>query len=83
MIAAQNGHFEAAGVLLEAGAAVNLADNYGSTPLHAAAFHSHDTLVRLLLAAGADPNRMTTVKSLFALLFDFIQLPTRLMDRLP
>jgi ankyrin repeat protein len=64
MLAARNGHCEAAEVLLEAGAAVNLADNYGSTPLHFAAFNSHDTLVRMLLAAGADPNRTNMVPSL-------------------
>ncbi len=68
MFAAENGLCEAKEVLLEAGAAVNLADSNGSTALHLAAFKSDEAVMRLLLAAGADPDRKTTVCSLLALL---------------
>ena len=61
MIAAESGHSEAIQVLLETGAAVDLASSMGSTALHLAAFKSHEAVVRVLLAAGADPNCMNTV----------------------
>lgn len=58
-MAAQHGHIEAATVLLAAGAPVDARDSYGNTPLWKAmfAFQGRDpALVRLLLAAGADPD---------------------------
>ena len=53
-MAAQKGHCEAAKVLLEAGAAVNLANSTGVTALRFAAGKGHEAVVRLLLKAGAD-----------------------------
>ena len=67
MIAVQNGYCEVVRILLEAGAAANLADSKGNTALHTAAFKSHGAVVRMLLAAGADPNRTTRVRLIFAL----------------
>jgi len=48
----------AAEALLEAGAAVDAADTYGSAPLHAAVFNSRGRgeLIALLRQRGADPN---------------------------
>jgi hypothetical protein len=43
-------------LLLADGAAVNVKDNRGWTPLHYAAFWGHDDLVELLLFYGADPD---------------------------
>lgn len=40
--------------LVEAGAEINVAQQGGWTPLHAAAFHGHAPMVELLLAHGAD-----------------------------
>lgn len=44
-----------ASALLASGAAVDLKDNFGFTPLLIAAYQSDPTLVKLLLKAGADP----------------------------
>lgn len=43
--------------LLRRGAPVNAADKYGSTPLYLAAVQGETEIVRMLLGAGADPNR--------------------------
>jgi ankyrin repeat protein len=53
--AATSGRLEAVKLLLETGAEVNAADNYGNTALSAAAFHGQTEIVRLLLAKGANP----------------------------
>jgi len=50
-----NGWKEAAEVLLNHKANVNKQDKEGYTPLMRAAFNSHDEIVKLLLAKGADP----------------------------
>ncbi len=52
--AAVFGKTEAALVLIEAGADVNLKNNEGSTPLHTAAFFCRKEIVKALLANGAD-----------------------------
>ena len=57
--ACQQGHLEAARVLVAAGAPVDARDSYGNTPLWRAvfAFQGGDPeLIRLLLDAGADPD---------------------------
>jgi ankyrin repeat protein len=43
-------------LLLELGADSLATDGSGVTPLHVAARHGHADVVRLLLAAGADPS---------------------------
>lgn len=57
--AAQEWSEAAARVLIENGADVELQDAYGNTPLGRAVFASEGRgeLIRLLLAAGADPDR--------------------------
>ena len=47
---------ESVKALLEAGAAIDLQDNDGSTPLFSAASELHLEIVSQLLAAGTDPN---------------------------
>jgi ankyrin repeat protein len=42
--------------LLAAGANVNATDPYGRTPMHVAAYRSHDAAVLALAEAGGDPN---------------------------
>lgn len=43
--------------LLRRGAPVNAGDKYGTTPLYKAAVQGETEIVRMLLEAGADPNR--------------------------
>lgn len=50
-------HREVVGLLVEAGADVNLLDSNGHTPLHSAVFHNAPELIAYLLANGADVNR--------------------------
>ena len=57
--AAQNLHAEAAQALIDAGASLQARNKFGATPLHLALFNVRDTegaIVRVLLAAGADPD---------------------------
>ena len=55
--AALNGNYEAARLLLRAGAPVNAREaSNGGTPLHVAAFNGHLKVVQLLLASGAKVN---------------------------
>jgi ankyrin repeat protein len=65
--AAFHGHWRLCQFLLENGANVNQAeDGTGETPLHSAlckSSASHDRVVRVLLASGADPNAKTKVGS--------------------
>ena len=59
-LACQQGWLDASRLLLEAGAPVDAIDAYGNTPLWRAvfAFQGGDpALIRLLLEAGADPDR--------------------------
>jgi ankyrin repeat protein len=55
--AAGFGTAEQIGRLLRAGADANLPDLYGTTPLYRASVQNRGANVRVLLAAGADPNR--------------------------
>ena len=55
--AACSGHVAVAEMLIAAGAEVNLANNYGMTPLHWAARNGHLEVVQLLLRHGADKER--------------------------
>lgn len=62
--AAFHGHWRLCEFLIEQGADVNAADaETGETALHSALCtterHTHDLVVRVLLAHGADPNRAT------------------------
>lgn len=74
--AAQQGAVSSAQLLAAAGAQVNIPDVFGNTPLHKAAFQfqgGDPALIRLLIAAGADPDlRNKTGRSPrdVALLFD-------------
>ena len=71
LVAARNGRIEAAALLIEAGADVNVAQrlyhsgkdlgsSMGITPLHYAANFKHEAVVRLLLEHGADVNATTS-----------------------
>lgn len=57
--AAQSVSLECAQQLLSAGAVVDAQDQFGNTPLHRAVFASRGdgSVIRLLLASGADRNR--------------------------
>jgi len=62
--AAFHGHWQLCEFLIENGADVNAgADDTGETPLHSALCtphrHAHDIVVEVLLAHGADPDRVT------------------------
>ncbi len=54
--AAHRDDFEAARLLVDAGADVKAANRYGVTPLSLACVNGNGPLVELLLGAGADPN---------------------------
>jgi ankyrin repeat protein len=56
VFASREADSEAAGILLDAGADVNLAMANGSTALLVAILNRHNTLALTLLDAGADPN---------------------------
>lgn len=43
-------------ILLDAGVDVNVASDVGARPLHWAVVHASNTVLKLLLARGADPN---------------------------
>jgi hypothetical protein len=59
--AAQRNHPDVVGILLQAGANVNMAHlASGATPLHMAVVHGHIEVVKMLLAAGANTNTITT-----------------------
>ncbi|KAK3136930.1 hypothetical protein QOZ80_5BG0445230 [Eleusine coracana subsp. coracana] len=55
--AAEEGHLEAAKLLLSTGVPVDPINRRG-TPLHLAAAKGHDQVVKILLEHGADPNRV-------------------------
>jgi len=55
IVAALYDQTDAASVLVENGANLEIKNNDGSTPLHVAAFFGHPDMVTLLLDAGADP----------------------------
>ena len=44
--------------LLDQGIPVNLTNSHGDTLLILAAYHEHEEIVRVLLKAGADPDRL-------------------------
>ncbi|KAM0858316.1 hypothetical protein ACQ4PT_047902 [Festuca glaucescens] len=56
-LAAEEGHYEAARLLLSKGVRADPIDHRG-TPLHLAAAKDHDQVVKVLLEHGADPNRV-------------------------
>jgi ankyrin repeat protein len=57
LLASRDGHLDAAKVLVEVGADVNLADPNGLTPLLMALTNGQIDVAELLLAHGADPKR--------------------------
>ena len=58
LAAAARGDTAAIGRLAAAGAAVDVRDGHGRTPLHVAAFGRHRDAMRALARAGADPNAL-------------------------
>jgi len=54
--AAREGQLEAAQLLIDAGANLDLGDSYGTTPLVLATLNGHLGVAAALLEAGADPN---------------------------
>ena len=58
-ITCENGHADAARLLLNQGVDINRADKYGATPLLAACSKGHVDAVRLLLDEGAEVDRST------------------------
>ena len=48
-----HGHKDIVEMLLDRGADINMADNYGFTPLHEAAIHSQVEVVQFLIERGA------------------------------
>ncbi len=66
--AAQLGHVEVLGALLDAGAGVNSTTRIGSyTPLHMASGQAHNAVVARLLASGADVDATTSNSHVTAL----------------
>ena len=59
IVTCQEGHVDAARLLLDKGAEVDRAKENGVTPLWIACQDSHVDLARLLLDRGADPSRGT------------------------
>lgn len=57
-MAAANGHVDLLERLVDRGAAVNLANTEGNTPLHWACVNGQTAAVRALLAAGASPSAL-------------------------
>ena len=58
MAAAASGDAEKIKALLEKGKNPDVRDSYGRTPLHVAVFGGHHEAMRLLVAAGVDPNAL-------------------------
>ena len=54
--AARNNHKEVAGILIESGADVNMADGEGRTPLHMVQEWNRD-MAKVLIDGGADPEK--------------------------
>lgn len=62
--AAQEKRYDAARMLLEKGAVLDIPDKYGNTPLWTAIFNSKDDiqLVRLFIAHGANPDHLNAAR---------------------
>lgn len=58
LAAAAGGDVTALAIELDDGADPDMRDAYGRTPLHVAAFTGRHEIMRLLVAAGADPNAL-------------------------
>jgi|GEM_PF-5417786 len=56
-IACSQGHLSTVEILLHQGAAVDIPDNHGVTPLLISSYYGYPGIVRLLLAKGAEVNR--------------------------
>lgn len=56
--ACSGGHFDAAKLLVQLGADVNVVNQYGDTPLHKAAWKSYAEICELLINNGASPSRL-------------------------
>jgi len=63
MVAAIDGHVEAAELLLAKGAAINAKNKGGFTPLMFAAMEGHPAVAKLLLERGANPNLVANGKT--------------------
>ena len=62
MLAVLSGRTEAAQLMIKAGADVNIVNGEGYAALFLATQYGLVSVVQLLLAAGADPKRVTGVK---------------------
>ncbi|CAD7701380.1 unnamed protein product [Ostreobium quekettii] len=71
--AAKEGHAAVAETLLNHGAAVDLADNVGSTALIFAAQHGHATTAQVLLDNGASVDHADEVREVIISADDFLQ----------
>ncbi len=58
LLAASNGDISQTKAFIAKGAKIDISDSYGRTPLHIATYGAHHEVMKLLVAAGADPNSL-------------------------
>lgn len=75
MLAAYHGHANLVEGLIKAGGNVEATNDRGQTPLAGAVFKSYVDVVRVLLAAGADPDAGTPTARETATMFQSEALP--------